>query len=260
MLIIYAILAGVSVGFMSSVLGVGGGIIMVPVLNLIFGFEQQAAVATSLATICLITLFNTIRFQIKEQINWHLVFSISIFSLIASFLSGTIATHLSEKWLILGFVLFVFFLAWRLLWATKLKNQKVVKQLSKLRTSLIGLLSGTISGFAGVGGGAVITPLLISTKSVEQEKIVPVSNTIMFLTALSGVVAFILPDVEKISPWQIGYVHTHYSFIFLATALPVAFIGTRFQHRLNPRVRAILLGVILLVIALQMLVKWYTMD
>jgi len=68
---IYLLLAGASAGFLSGLLGIGGGIIVVPMLLLGFGFDMTDAVGTSLAFITLTSLLGTIKHHTLQHVNWN---------------------------------------------------------------------------------------------------------------------------------------------------------------------------------------------
>ena len=101
------IFIGCIVGFVSSFLGVGGGIVMVPTFSIIFKYPQQEAIATSLFVIAMITMFNVSRFQSQRLINWKIAIMIAAFSGLFSYIAGNIAWYLSEIILILIFLLFL---------------------------------------------------------------------------------------------------------------------------------------------------------
>ena len=87
------ILVGIIAGFISSVYGLGGGIVIVPALHVYLQFTQHEAVATSLFSIGLITLVNTIRFHTQKSLHWKVVLQLSILGLISAFIAGKLAFY-----------------------------------------------------------------------------------------------------------------------------------------------------------------------
>ena len=67
------LVTGLSVGFVSTIFGIGGGIIMVPLLSLILPYSHLEAIATSLATIIFVAGFNTYNFSKQDVIVWKIV-------------------------------------------------------------------------------------------------------------------------------------------------------------------------------------------
>ena len=99
------IFTGVFVGFVSTVFGIGGGIIMVPLLSLLFSISHIEAMATSLATIVLVTIFNTINFKKNNVIVWSIVPWIAFSSAICAFIFARISLILSTQILIIIFLI-----------------------------------------------------------------------------------------------------------------------------------------------------------
>ncbi|MDB2426235.1 TSUP family transporter, partial [bacterium] len=83
--IVYLLILGTVIGLLSSLIGIGGGIVIVPMLPIVFAMPQKEAIATSLLTICLITLFNTINYYFKNLLNVKVVLKLIIISSIGSY-------------------------------------------------------------------------------------------------------------------------------------------------------------------------------
>lgn len=246
---------GVLVGLMSSTLGLGGGIIIVPALTLYFGFYQQEAIATSLMTIVLVTILNVTRFQIQNQIEWKVVLSIALFSSVASATAGIIAVFLPEKILMVIFVLFIFSLAYKTFNIRSVINPGRPTGPKFGTSAKIGVISGTISGVTGIGGGGITTPLILTNNLADNTKVVPISNAIMLFTTSFGTLAFAFMHHEQASAWQLGFVHIDTALLIFAGAFPAAYLGSYFQHRLSLKLRKSLLGGMLIIIGLRLLIK-----
>jgi len=175
---------GVCVCFISTLFGLGGGIIMVPILSLILPYTHLEAIATSLVTIIMVASFNTYNFNKQDVIIWDIVPWIALTSSLFAVLSGYVATFLPRNILIIIFLLFLLWVAIR----TFLINDKIkrvnIHETNKIIPLGIGMLSGTISGFTGIGGGGISTPLMLITGLVKNIQAAPTSNAIMMFTAL----------------------------------------------------------------------------
>ena len=249
--------AGALAGFVSSVLGIGGGVILVPVLAVVFGFKQPEAMATSLGTIALITAYNTLRFQTKKQIYWKGVLYIAAFAMLCSFLAGYIAHFLPDFLLVIFFILFVLAMLYKTLRKNKLAAVKPADEphLSVKLSAVIGTFSGTVAGLTGVGGGAVTTPLLMAYGRLPHFMVVPLSNAVMFFTAVAGTAGYAIQDVAEKGSAQTGYVHLDIVFLLFISALPAAYLGTRFQDKIAAPWRRGMLIAVLLIIAVRMILK-----
>ncbi len=251
-LILSALVSGLFVGLISSVLGLGGGIIIVPLLTLVFRLPQNEAVATSLATIALITLFNTIRFQKLKLINWKLVLIIITFSAISSFGGGYLATIMNQRVLLFIFILFVFYVLVQTFISAS-STQSVARNHSAwFWGSVIGTSSGLISGTTGVGGGAIITPLLFKSRIESPDRVVPVTNAVMFINAVFAIIPFALSSGIGTSLINWGMIHLDRALLIFAGAIPASIWGTKFQSRIPQKVKKILIIFILGVILFRM--------
>lgn len=249
------LIVGILVGLMSSNLGIGGGIIMVPALSIYFNFNHQEAIATSLLTIVFVNLINIISFQLQKLINWRTVFLIATFSSITSFLAARTTTYISEVILIIIFIVFVFFMAYKTFVLVNITIKEESSSSKVLPSIGIGSVSGLISGFTGVGGGAVTTPMMLVTGIARNEQAAPISNGIMIFTASFAAFAFAIMPVENPTGWQIGYIHIDTALLLFASAIPSAYLGTKFQKYLSLKIRKNLLGFLLLLIGVRFTIK-----
>ncbi|MCK4755165.1 MAG: sulfite exporter TauE/SafE family protein, partial [Calditrichia bacterium] len=140
------LLTGISVGFVSTIFGIGGGIIMVPLLSLILPFSHLEAIATSLTTIVLVAGFNTFNFSKQNVIVWKIVPWIAVTSSFFAFISARLSTILPEKILVIIFLLFLFYFAMRTFLIRKVERHSVSVSHSRLLPLGIGTISGLISG------------------------------------------------------------------------------------------------------------------
>lgn len=256
--LLLTLFSGIGVGLLSSVLGLGGGIIIVPLLTVIFDMPHAHAVATSLMTIAFITLLNTWRFQKKEMVNWRLVFVIVTFSSVSSLAGGYLATILNERFLLLVFVLFVLYVFLQTLFLSySLSDQVDLSTRSPwFWGSIIGASSGIISGTTGVGGGAIITPLLFKSRIEIHARVVPITNAVMLLNALFALIPFALHQPRVPGTLTLGYIHIDRALMIFAGAVPASVWGTHYQGRIPLKTKKIFIAVVLLIILIRMTVKF----
>ncbi len=255
LLLLTALIVGVLVGLISSLLGLGGGIILVPALNLVFALPQNEAIATSLATIAFITLLNTIRFAQRGEIEWKLVWYILGFSAVSSALGGFLVTVLTEKILLIIFIGFLIYVAVQLFWPQNTATQKRPARTRWMWASLIGLSSGLISGTTGVGGGIIITPLLFKSGIVSERRVVPVTNAVMFLNAFFALLPLAATQSAQHSFWGVGLIHFDRALIVFLGAIPASILGTRYQAKMPVKLKKWLIAIILVVILSKMITR-----
>jgi len=251
-LIFGGIIVGTLVGLMSSTLGLGGGLVIVPALSLYLGFTQHEAVATSLFTIFFVTLLNVWRFQKQKLIDWQVVLLIAVFAAGSSFVAGRASAYLSQIFLIILFLLFLVYLIFQTFAEQKARQPQYGKKSKIIQASKVGFLSGIISGLTGVGGGSITTPLLMASGQIEPQKVVPISNSVMLFTSLFASISYMTIAHPEPRTWQVGYIHIDLGLILFISAIPGACVGTRWQHRLPQTRRKILLGLFLIIILIRM--------
>jgi uncharacterized membrane protein YfcA len=229
------LLIGITIGLMSSVIGLGGGVVIVPALSIYIGFTHHEAVAASLMTIGLVTGFNVLRFHFQRKIHWGAVFVLVSSGAAASFISGTAASYFSEPLLIALFIVLLVFLITKTLLLKEKSNTDEQTAISAFKMMQFGSFAGFISGLTGVGGGSILTPILLSNRDIQREKVIPMVNVFMMTASLFGALAFALESVPAAETWQIGAVHLDAAFIILAGALPSAWFGTKIHDSVSVR-------------------------
>ncbi|MCK5539953.1 MAG: sulfite exporter TauE/SafE family protein [Deltaproteobacteria bacterium] len=246
---------GLAVGLLSTIFGLGGGIIMVPVLTAVADLSHVEAMATSLATIVIISLWNAWRYSQEGLVVWRVVLWVSLGSGICAALAAQTAPLLPEKALV-GFMLMVLLiLAWKTfrLGSTNEKERKTPGHQTALG---IGSLSGLVAGFTGIGGGGVTTPLMLTAGLVKNQNAAPISNAIMISTAGAGALSYALNGVFD---WpRLGLIRTDYTLLLALGAIISSFAGIRINHLIKLKLRKTILGFILLIIALRLSFQIFT--
>lgn len=247
------LLTGISVGLVSTIFGIGGGIIMVPLLTLILPFSHLEAIATSLATIVLVAGFNTFNFSKQNVIVWKIVPWIAVPSSFFAFISARLSTVLPEKFLVIIFLLFLFYFTIRTFLISKAEEHSVSVSHSRLLPFGIGTISGLISGVTGIGGGGITTPMMLVTGLVKNVQTAPTSNAIMIFTAFFASLSFAFYSINLHQPNTIGYIHLDTAILlFLGSAL-VSRIGVSLNHKIPLFWRKTFLGVLLLFICVRLI-------
>ena len=160
--LIHAAVLGLVAGFLSGLFGVGGGILIVPVLVLAMAMDQRLAHGTSLAAVLPIAAAGVISFAVDDSVDWPVAAS-----LVAGAMVGAIiGTHWLHK--LPSHVLAYAFAGVLLASAARLllddgdaPGRKALTVIGILGLAILGLLSGTLAGLLGVGGGVVMVPAMI---------------------------------------------------------------------------------------------------
>ena len=251
---IMVILTGVAVSFISTLFGLGGGILMVPVLSLILPFSHIEAIATSLATITFVAAFNTYNFNRKGVVVWSIVPWIAVSSATFALMTGYISILLPENVLILIFFVVLLWTAFRTFLIKESELTITDGKTNRLIPIGIGSLSGTISGLTGIGGGGITTPLTLVTKLVNNIQAAPTSNAVMIFTTAFASISFALvsnPDAGKMT---LGYIHFDYAFLLFCGSLIFSRIGVRINQKVPLFWRKTILGIILVFICIRLFI------
>ena len=238
-MILWAELAalGAFVGLLSTFIGLGGGVIMVPAL-VGLGLNQQESIATSLMTIFLIAVFNVRAFARRGLIPWKVVTYLVTASGITAFVAARISVY-SQEWILKAIFAIALVSVFGLtLWLGKSKADGAAV-LNRWAYFGLGIFTGALSGITGLGGGVAAGPLLIRLRMAEGAQIVPIINVMLLFTSALGVAGYVLNQPPQ---WI-------FAFVLFVSAQFTTPIGYRYQHSISERLRfRILLGVLLLVL------------
>ncbi len=223
---------------------------MVPVLTAIAGLSHVEAMATSLGTIVLVSMWNSWRYNRKGLINWKIVLWVALGSGICAALAARTAPLLPEKVLVGLMLIVLLALTWKTFSLDHIAEKK--RSTSGHKAALgIGSLSGLVAGFTGIGGGGVTTPLMLIAGLVKNRSAAPTSNAIMIFTAGAGALAYALNGPFS---WpRFGLIQADYSLLLGLGAIISSFAGIKINHLIKLKLRKTVLGFILLFIAMRLL-------
>ncbi len=236
-------------------LGIGGGVIMVPGLLLLFDqlglFPESAtlvALGTSLAVI-VFTSTSAARAQIRVgKVLWPVVRAWFLWLIIGGFAASWIAVLLPTTVLRTFIALFLFGVAWIMLASWKPNPARNLP--GGIGSALLGSCAGVISGLAGIGGGNIIVPTLVY-HNVPMHNATATSSTLGVPVALSATVGYAL--LGPASGSQLGYIFLPAAGVMLVAAVLCAPIGVHFAHRTDATRLKKYFGALLLVVAGRML-------
>lgn len=257
-------------GFLGGLLGIGGGVVIVPALIILFDslglfaveLSTPVAVATSLTCIIFTSLAAAYAQMRAKMVDWRLVKQWTVFVLAGSFLASSVAVLLpvaTFRTLIGGFLLFV-----AVVMLTSWKPSPH-RQFPGLGISAgLGTLGGLISGLAGIGGGNVVVPTLVYF-NVPLHRATATSSTLGVPIATAGALGYVVVGWGQVlSPTSpgagfllqdsmLGYVYLPAFLAIVAATIVTAPLGVRVAHRLDPRPLRRSFGVLLVFVSARML-------
>ncbi|WP_426415292.1 sulfite exporter TauE/SafE family protein [Aestuariirhabdus sp. LZHN29] len=254
----YAML-GVFAGIMAGMLGIGGGVIIVPALIFIFdwqGFSPDviviSAVATSLGTI-IFTSVSAAWAQIKRgAVDWVIFRRWVLLVVVGSFFSGFIAQQMQP--LVLKMAIALFLLLVSLIMLSKWVPNPSRQMPGAFGTSVLGLLSGVVSGLAGIGGGNIMVPLMVFF-NVAMQRAAATASALGFPLATVGAFGYVVSGwgSQKLE-WSLGYVYLPAMLTIATFTVLMAPIGVALAHRMPAPVLKRCFGAVLLIVSARMLI------
>lgn len=262
------LITGLFVGLLSSFFGVGGGILIVPILYTLFAeIPAQSVIGTSLAVIFInsfINIFNFVQSGRRPKLKLSLILS---FSMVCGVLvSSRLALGLSDGTIKLIFASLLVPIALRtLLMKSKIPQGEWVGISSRsnlIKTIFAALLGGLISGLTGLGGGAVLVPLFITVLQMPYSWVPVYSNVSMGVGTGIGMISYMLasnPADPFTSGWfhktQIGHVHLGIALCIFAGAFLSSKTGVKWSQKVKPNTAKRLFAALLLIVATRIFLK-----
>lgn len=240
------VLIGLAAGILGGGLGVGGGIILVPLLVAV-GLGRHQAHATSLAAIVFIAVAGSISFGASGEIDVAAGVTIGIGGILGSILGASVMNRVSPRALTIVFGLVLLVAAIRLIVSSDpLPGAGDFSTIAHSAIALIiGLVAGFFAGLAGIGGGVVIVPSSVLLLGLEQHKAQGTSLLAIVLTAVAGtVVNFRNKRVRPVDGLLAG-----------GGGVVGSLIGSRLALLVEGRTLAVVFGVLVLFVAIRTLYR-----
>jgi uncharacterized protein len=229
------LLIGIFAGFFAGLLGIGGGLITVPALLLIFhrlGFPaetiMQTAIGTSLAAMVFTSASSAWAHYLKKGVYWHifipLIPGIFIGSILGAFIvsilpSKSVALIVGISECLIGFYFFLPKTTYGKEWDFR-----------GWMFALVGVIIGIISTVLGIGGGVITVPILTVLK-VPIRNAISTSAVTGFLIAIVGAISFLLLGFQHANKAEtIGYLYIPAFLIIGVSSTLIAPIGARYAY------------------------------
>ena len=229
---------GAVAGILAGLLGVGGGIVIVPMLLAIFPTQgvpaelcQHLALGTSLASIVITSVSSSRAHHKRGAVHWDIVKNITPGILLGTFAGSLIASHMPILFLKLFFICFLVLVAIKMLSRYQPSASREMPGFSG--TSAVGGLIGLVSSFVGIGGGTLSVPFMTFC-NVPMHEAVGTSAAIGFPIAVAGTLGYIVGgwNLPTLPPGTLGYVHV-LALVGLASAsFFTAPLGAKLSHSL----------------------------
>lgn len=236
--IIALLILGLVSGFIAGLLGVGGGLVMVPVLVVLFaqqGFDpawhMHLALGTSLAVIVLTSVSSLRAHHAHGAVRWDTVRRITPGIVMGTLLGAFAARLLSDFGLRLFFVAFLFYAATQMILELKPKAQRDLPNWPGMTAA--GTVIGAVSSWVGIGGGTLSVPFQLWC-NVNLREAIGTSAAIGFPIAMAGAIGYGLSGagVSGLPDGSLGFVYLPALAYIAAASWITAPLGAKLAHRL----------------------------
>ena len=253
------------VGIIAAMTGVGGGVFVVPLLSLAYGFSSHQAIGTSLATIVFTSLSSAIGYWRQKRVDYKVGLILTLTTIPGAFVGAYLTSFIEEKLLGLIFGVFLIFVALRMAFQFnlyhiqiprigKIWHRKIVDSggvIFEYDTNVnLGLMlsffGGLSSGLLGLGGGALMVPILHLTMNFPMHVTVATSMFIMVLTSISGAATH----------FSLGNVYISYAVFLCIGVIFGAQLGAYFSKKISGKGLRRMFGMVLFLVSIRMILKF----
>ena len=267
LLAVLAVAAAVA-GFMAGLLGVGGGIIMVPALYYAFTVldfdiltRMHLSVGTSLAIIIPTSIISTKTHMEYDAVDFKMVKSFGVFILIGVILGTFLAVNLSTPPLVLFFSIFAFMVGLFFIFLREklVENPKTISIMIK---NISGVIIGFISIPLGIGGGSLMVPFM-RTFGYDIRKSIGTAAAIGFLISVSGAITMIIGGkiINNVNtPFSIGYINMLGFFVFVPVTMVMARIGAKVVYKIDRKLLSRIFGVFLIIVSIRSFIEYLDIN
>jgi uncharacterized protein len=254
---------GIVTGILAGMLGIGGGLVIVPGLFYIFQLLQipeaalmHLATGSSLCIMIFTSAASTYFHNLKGDIQWRIAFKLLIWIGVGVTLGSLLSSYLNTRWLELLFGIFLLAIALKMLLGWKSGSTNDPNKFATLGIFLIGIVGiviGFKSGILGIGGGTISVPFLLYG-GLSMSQAVGTSASFTLPISIVGALLFALIPLDQTQiAGAIGYVYYPAVILIAPFSMLGALWGTKLSHIIPvSKLRNIFAGT-LIIVGLKML-------
>ncbi len=259
------VLSAVVVGFLAGFFGIGGGIIMVPILFYIFSyvgidksFVMHMAIGTSFLIIIPNSIISTITHMKFKAVDFGLVKTFGVFVMIGVLIGALFAVNSKTSSLVLFFSIMTMIFAFYFLFEKGKINLRP-KKINLIYRVILGFSSGFLSAPMGIGGGVYNTPIF-KMFGYPISVAIGSSAAIGFLISLVGAIAFASSGsyFNINTPLSLGFLNIPTFLIFVPITTFMAKIGAESVHKFNKKLIGKMFGIYLFIVASRLFYEYFT--
>lgn len=254
------LLLGAGAGFLAGLLGIGGGLVQVPLLVFLFGLQHipaehvlHLALGTAMASI-LFTAASSVRAHHNHAaVNWTIVRRLAPGIAFGVAVSAVIAGQLQTRYLAMFFTVFVYFAATQLILNLQPTATRTLPGAAGMFT--VGALIGGVSSLVAAGGALLSVPYM-TWCNVRMHEAIGTAAAIGFPIAIAGTIGYVVNGWGEaaLPEWSVGYVYLPALAVLVTASMAIAPLGAKLAHRTSTRNLRTLFAILLYALATRMLV------
>jgi uncharacterized membrane protein YfcA len=244
-------LVGLGAGAIGAMVGVGGGVIMVPALTL-FGISPTQIASTSLIAVTSTSASSTLEYSRQKRIDHRLALLMAALALPGAVLGAVLSQSITIEQFTLFFGILLLLAGLYVSYKNRILGKQDVgrRPLNAYRIAAVcaaSLLAGVMSSLFGVGGGIVFVPVMLLVLGMGMHRASATSQLVLMLTSVAGVITHIV----------LGHPDYIYAIALSAGAFAGAQIGAKLSKSTKEIILQKILGGVLVAVGVKMVVDWF---
>ncbi|HEY5673236.1 MAG TPA: sulfite exporter TauE/SafE family protein [Malonomonas sp.] len=261
-IILLSLFFGAVAGFLAGLLGIGGGVILVPLFLWLFPLAcfpehlvVHTAFGTSLAIIVPTSISSTLGHRKRGNVDWHMVTFLAIGGIIGALLGSTAAAYMPGNQLKAVFGLLQIVIALKLLFFQPHLPPERSDPPPSRQLLLVGLAGGFFSAFFGIGGGIVAVPLMLIVLQLPIHLAVGNSSALIVVSSFAATLGYVFHGLQQpvTTPFSLGYVNLLVAAVLAPLTMICARVGVRLATEVSQQRLIKVFAVMLILIGLKIL-------
>jgi len=262
-----ALVVGGVAGFLSGLLGIGGGTVLVPFLYLLLSrpdligvsvdpaLHATLAHATSLAVIMPTALSGFLAYRRKGLVDGVAILPLGISAALAALVGAQVAVFLPSDLLKMAFGCMMVWIGWRLYRGRRAEQPVSEGRMRPWAAWAGGGVVGFLSAILGIGGGVLAVPILLRWARLDLHRVTAASIGIVGFAAPAGILSYMWAGrgIEGLPPASLGFVSIPLALALIPGAVLMAPLGARLNQRLPVHTLRLVFATFLLTMGVRLL-------
>lgn len=257
---------GAIVGFLAGLLGIGGGLVIVPVLIVVLpmtGLGPDAlmpmVLATSLAAIVLTAISTLLTHHRKKNIPYHFLPPLLIGVGLGGLMGGYFADLIPSNYLKWFFAIFAILMSIQMWFGAKKAENSITNlpDYSVVKLFFVCFIIGVVASLLGIGGGVLLVPFLTSVVKLDMRRSIGASAAVGFVVAAMGSLGYLgagLSTHVSLPSWSLGYIYLPALIGIISLSMFMAPVGVSVAQRLPVKILKRCFSILLFIVAAEILI------